>query len=179
MLCRDKCLGVGSCSHRGSRCLLSVPGTRIQEKLVEGLLPRCVAPTGGTRKLGLSHSLGQTVQRKHVGSTLIVLRAFLNNIPCAGRGCDRKRFRAVLCIVFGLIDSFIILARIHATAKQVSVIIHAGARVCLFRLGFSNSTRRTLRRVSVGGCTTPFTLSSLPVMGINIGFSSTAHAVSD
>lgn len=175
LLCRDNCVAVGKCSPRARLCALSVPGGRVQIKLCHDLLPGCVN-VGAIGKAAAVTGVSTLVHHGSVSKTVRVLRTCLTAIPCYGGISSRKRCRRVVCIVFSVLSGCMSM-RIHAPSKEMSVMLEATARLCLFRLGLGGSTSTTVGRVGLGRCPGHFTLDNLPVMGIKIGFSITARGV--
>lgn len=175
LLCRDNCIAVGSCSGCARLCALSVPGERVQIKLVRDLLPGCLT-CGASVKLAAVNHVCNTVHLNSVSKTLHLLRRFLSAIPCySGAGC-RKRCRRLFCVVFSLFKVCISI-RIHAPGKHISIIVHATSVLCIVRLGLNGSTSTTVSRVGLGGCPRHFALDKLPIIGINVDFSTRRRAL--
>lgn len=175
LLCRDNCFAVGSCGGLTRLCALSVPGNRVQVKLVHDLLPNCLTRGALGNGAAVTH-VCLTVTKKSVSKTLHLLRRFLSAIPCySGAGC-RKRCRRLFCVVFSLFKVCISI-RIHAPGKHISIIVHITNGLCIVRLGLNESTRTTVTRVGLGRCPRHFSLDKLRIIGIKVGFSIRGRAL--
>lgn len=175
LVCRDKCLAVGRCSGHFGVCHLTFPGSRIGCNFVGFVLPFC-APVPSKRQHFCVNGFVGRLRTNSMTTFLAHLRSFFTSFPCRlGRG-GRHRCRIIFCLIFGLVKRFA-RTRMHDTHKETSTIMGAPSRVCIFRFGLGNATRRTLRRVSSENCLVPCLISKHRVIGIKMRFDTRAQGV--
>lgn len=147
----------------------------MHSKLLGSLVPRCIGPHHSSGSTFLLKFYG-TICQGSVRTTLRRVHACLTAVPCSLRGRDRGRCRAVFCLVFDFLG-VCVQARIGDTVNETSTIVRVPSAVCIFRLGMSGDTSRTLTRVSRGNCVLPCRSRNGQLMGINVDFSDARQAV--